>query len=165
MTTKKLARADAPAANRVAPVVIGWNEVVDLPDWGVRGLRAKVDTGARTSALHVDNVQELARGRVFFDVVLDRAKSHRRVHVVTRVRRRTRVRSSTGHWTTRPVVAARLRLGPVEREIELSLVSRQPMRFRMLIGRSALAGAFRIDPARRGLLERPGARRRRRPER
>ena len=44
---------------RGEPVLIGWTEFVDLPDWGVKRLRAKIDTGARTSALHVENIEEL----------------------------------------------------------------------------------------------------------
>lgn len=139
------------------PVLIGWNEYVDLPDWGVRGLRAKVDTGARSSALHVEHIRELPRGRVRFDVILDRRKSHRRVHVETRIRRRARVRSSTGQYTQRIFVATRLVLGPVEREIEVSLVDRGPMIFRMLLGRTALAGAFWIDVGHRALFGRPDA--------
>jgi len=123
------------------PVLIGWNEYVDLPEWGVRGLRAKVDTGARSSALHVDDIRELPRGRVRFDVVLHRKKRDRRIRVETRVRRRARVRSSTGHYTWRLFVATRLRLGPVEREIEVSLVDRGPMIFRMLLGWPAPSGS------------------------
>lgn len=134
--------------------LIGWSESVDLPEWGIRGIRAKVDTGARTSALHVENVEELPNGRVRFDVVLHRRRRDRRVHVVSRVRRRARVRSSTGHYSTRIFVATLLRLGDVEREVELSLVDREHMLFRMLLGRSALGGAFLIDPAHRGLLGR-----------
>jgi hypothetical protein len=134
-------------------LVIGWNEVVDLPDWQIRRLRAKVDTGARTSALHVENIEELPRGHVRFDVVLHRARRDRRVAVETRIVRRGRVRSSSGHYTTRIFVATRVRLGPIEREIELSLVDRGPMIYRMLLGRSALAGHVLVDVGHRGLLD------------
>ncbi len=157
MTTRRKAARE--------PVLIGWNEYVDLPDWGIRGLRAKVDTGARSSALHVENIEELPRDRVRFDVVLHRLKRDRRVHVVARVIRRSRVRSSTGHYTHRIFVRTRLRLGEVEREVELSLVDREKMIFRMLLGRSALAGAFWIDVAHRALQGRPRRRRPRRPRR
>lgn len=124
---------------------IGWNEYVDLPRWGIAGLRAKVDTGARTSALHVDNVELLSHGRVRFEVVLHRGKRDRRVPVSTRVHRQGRVRSSSGHYETRIFVKTALQIGPVEREVELSLVDRQKMVFRMLLGRTALAGAFLVD--------------------
>lgn len=148
-------KAAPRSSARETPLVIGWNEYVDLPEWGVRGLRAKVDTGARNSALHVENIEELPRGRVRFDVVLHRRKRDRRVRVTTRVVRRGRVRSSSGHFSSRLFVRALLRLGPLEREVELSLVDRETMIFRMLLGRSALHGPVRIDVNHRGLLGRP----------
>ena len=58
--------------HRTEPHRIGWNEFVDIPEWGIKGLRAKVDTGARSSALHVENIERLSRDRVRFDVVLHR---------------------------------------------------------------------------------------------
>ncbi len=133
-------------------VLIGWNEYVDVPEWGIRRLRAKVDTGARSSALHVENIEELPRGRVRFDVVLHRLKRDRRVHVTTRIVRRGRVRSSTGRYELRIFVRARLQIGPIERDVEVSLVDRERMIFRMLLGRTALAGRFLIDPSHRHLL-------------
>jgi len=131
--------------SRPEPVVIGWTENVDLPMWGVKRLRAKVDTGARTSALHVENIEELPRGFVSFDIVLHRAKRDRRVHVKTRIKRRGNVRSSSGHTTRRLFVETSLRLGPIERLVEVSLVDRQKMVHRMLLGREALKGPFLID--------------------
>jgi hypothetical protein len=121
-------------------LTVGWRELVDLPEWGVRRLPAKLDTGARTSALHVTGLVGLPGGRVAFEVVLSRRRPDRRVRVETDVIRTARVRSSTGVMTTRPVVKARLRLGPFEREIEIGLVDRGPMIHRMLIGRSGLTG-------------------------
>lgn len=56
----------------VEPVLIGWTEYVDLPEWNVTRLRAKIDTGARSSALHVEDIVELPRNRIKFDVVLHR---------------------------------------------------------------------------------------------
>ena len=133
-------------------VLIGWNEYIDIPDWGVKRLRAKVDTGARSSALHVENIRELPRERVRFDVVLHRLERDRRVRVTTRIVRRGRVRSSTGHYESRIFVVAPLRIGAIELDVEVSLVDRERMIYRMLLGRSALAGPFLIDPARRHLL-------------
>ncbi len=129
--------------------LIGWNELVDLPLWGVKSLRAKVDTGARSSALHVTDLRPVDGNRVAFDVVLSRKKIHRRVHVVASVARTGRVRSSTGKYTTRYFVKTQIQLGPVAKEIEISLVDREQMLFRMLLGRTALSGAFLIDPSRR----------------
>lgn len=134
---------------RPSPVLIGWTEYVDLPEWGVRRLRAKVDTGARSSALHVENIEELGRGFVRFDVVLHRLKRDRRIHVRTHISRRSRVRSSNGQIETRYFVETLMRLGPVEKRVEVSLVDRRRMIHRMLLGRTALSGPFLIDVDRR----------------
>lgn len=131
------------------PIVIGWTEYVDLPDWNVNRVRAKVDTGARSSALHVENIELLSGNRIRFDVVLHREKRDRRIHVKAPVARRSRVRSSNGQTETRYFVRTTLRLGPVEREVELSLVDRGRMIHRMLLGRTALSGPFLIDVDRR----------------
>ena len=139
------------------PLVIGVTEYVDIPEWRILNLRARIDTGARSSALHVENIQELGAGRVRFDVRLNRSESERRVTVEARVARRGQVRPSSGELKVRIFVLVRVRIGPVEREIELSLVDRGSMIFRMLIGRSALAHAFLIDPSRQYVLRKPTA--------
>ena len=141
----------------VAPLVIGVTEYVDIPAWRILRLRAKIDTGARSSALHVENIRELGAGRVRFDVRLSRSESDRRVTVEARIARRGQVRPSSGEPEERIFVAVKVRIGPVEREIELSLVDRGRMIFRMLIGRRALAQAFLVDPGRRYLLHQPRA--------
>jgi len=125
--------------------IIGWREHAALPDWGVERIRAKIDTGARTSAVHVANVEELPGGRVRFEVVLDRRKPATTVPVEAAIVRRTRVRSSTGHSQERFVVATTLLLAQVRKEVEVSLVCRRRMLCRMLIGRTALGSDFLID--------------------
>jgi hypothetical protein len=137
--------------------VIGVIEYVDIPAWRILRLRAKIDTGARSSALHVENIHELGGGRVRFDVRLSRSESHRRVTVESRIARRGQVRPSSGEPEERIFVAVKVRIGPVEREIELSLVDRGRMIFRMLIGRRALAQAFLVDPGRRYVLHQPAS--------
>jgi hypothetical protein len=146
---------------RRTPVLIGWTEYVDLPDWGVRRLLAKVDTGARSSALHVENIHELPRGLVAFDVVLHRQRRDRRVHVRAHVTRRSRVRSSNGELSARLFVRTTLRLGGVEKSIEVGLVDRAKMIHRMLLGRAALEGPFLIDVDHQLLQGRPRPRARR----
>jgi hypothetical protein len=135
-------------------VLIGAVEAVDIPAWGVRGLPAKVDTGARTSALHVDHIEELAGGRVRFEVRLHPGEAGERVRINAVIRRRGRVRVASGAETTRLFVVARIRLGDTTRSIEIGLVDRRRMLYRMLLGRSALALAFVVDPARRFVLGR-----------
>jgi ribosomal protein S6--L-glutamate ligase len=132
---------------------IGWNEFVAFPDWGVRKLTAKVDTGARTSALHVEHVRVLTRGRISFEVVVDRARRDRHVPVVARISRRARVRSSNGEFESRYFVETEISIGPVTKTIEISLVNRAAMNHRMLLGRTALARDFVVDVSRRHLLD------------
>lgn len=127
---------------------IGYREYVDLPDWGVTRIKAKADTGAKISAIDVADLEELPGGRVRFDVVLSRAKRHRRVTVEAKVHRRTVVRSSLGDSHHRLTVLTTIRIGPVEKAVEVGLVCRKNMICRMLLGRQALAGDFLVDSGR-----------------
>lgn len=129
---------------RLQKVLLGWSEPVEFLDWKIN-LRAKVDTGARTSALHVEDLEVIGPDRVRFQVVLNRNASHRRVHVEAPVLKWARVRSSTGHYSRRCFVRTTVRIAGVEKEIDLSLVSRETMIFRMLIGRTALERDFVVD--------------------
>src|SRR5262245_10726870 len=131
--------------------IVGWAEYVDFPEWGIRGLRAKSDTGARSSSLHVENLERLSGGRVAFDVVLGRKAEARRVRVTTRLARESAVKSSRGVPESRPFVSTVVRLGDHERRIELNLVDRGTMIHRMLLGRTALEG-FLVDVGHRYLL-------------
>ncbi len=137
---------------RPEPRIIGAAEYVDFPDWGVRGLRARVDTGARTSALHVENVRVLAGSRVRFDVRLRRDDASARVTIETKVSRRAPVRSSTGQSEPRLFVKAHVRLGGREQLIEVGLVDRRHMLYRMLLGRSALERRYLVDVTKRYML-------------
>ncbi len=130
--------------------LIGIAERIALPEWGIPRLRVKIDTGARTSALHVDGVEELPGDRVRFWVVLDR-KRGKRLQVEAPIARTARVRSSSGRAEKRFFVETTMQLGGVEKRIEISLASREPMIFRMLLGRTALAHDFVIDPTHRYL--------------
>ena len=145
-------RKTKPSSRRSAKAVIGWSEYVDFVDWHIKGIHAKVDTGARTSALHVEDLRLLDNGEVEFRVVLSRKEGGRRVTIVAPVLRWARVRSSTGHYTRRCFVRTRVRIGPVEKEIELSLISREKMLYRMLLGRQALKRDFVVDVSKRQTL-------------
>lgn len=131
------------------PLVIGWSELIDLPDWGIVGLRAKIDTGARSTALHVDGMTPLGRNRVSFRVPVRKRPSDR---IIAEVVRRSRVRSSNGHFSQRLFVRTHLRLGNRCRAVELNLVDRSGMLFPMLVGRTALAGWYLVDPGHRRLV-------------
>ena len=150
--------AGQPSVDRL---VVGWREYVALPQWGIASIRAKIDTGARTSAVHVENVEALPGNRVRFEVVHQRGDANSWVPVEAEIVRESRVRPSTGRRQCRYVVATTLRLGPVEKTIELSLVSRKKMLCRLLLGRTALDDGFLVDPGRTHILGVPERRRRR----
>jgi len=140
-------------------IVIGWRERVALPDWGIKSVRAKIDTGARTSAVHVDHIEDLPDGRIRFEVVTRETPERRSVWIESEVVRESSVKPSSGVAQTRPVVRTTMRIGDVEREIEVGLVPRQGMLCRMLVGRTALAGVFCVDPSHKHLIpstKRPG---------
>lgn len=130
-----------------APLVIGWREYIDLPDWGVKNLRAKIDTGARTSAIHVEDLEELPGGRMRFSVVVSE-KPLKTVTVEAAPVRRTTVKPSSGQRQQRLVFRTTMVIGPLVREIELSLVSRENMLNRVLVGRKALPAGVLVNPAR-----------------
>lgn len=139
-------------AQKKPKLTVGRSEYVDLPDWGIRNLLAKVDTGARTSALHVEDLERLPGNRVAFRVILTRSQKGRSVHVEADVVKWAKVRSSSGHYSTRCFVRTRAKLGAFEKEIELSLDSRDKMNYRMLLGRKALAKDFVVDVAKQHAL-------------
>ena len=129
--------------------LIGWREYVSLPEWGLTRIKAKADTGARTSVIDVTEVIELDNNRVRFEVVVNRHKPDQHVWVETEIIRRTRVKSSFGATHDRLIVRTLVKLGEIEKEIELSLVSRRNMLCRMLLGRKALEPELIVDPHRR----------------
>jgi hypothetical protein len=135
--------ASAVRRSRREKHLIGRREVVSLPEWRVR-LRAKVDTGARTSALDVDEIMPRADGTVRFAVVLRRDRTQR-VFVEAQISRVANVRPSSGEKQSRYFVKTLLRLGSVKKLVEISLVPRHGMLCRMLLGRSALSGDFIVD--------------------
>ncbi|MDW3220416.1 MAG: RimK/LysX family protein [Acidimicrobiales bacterium] len=148
MTPSKPSRPKKRARKRIDPVVIGWREWIDLPDLGVTGVKAKVDTGARTSALHAIGLVEIDGGdRVRFEI---RPRQRNRIGMATvecDVVDRRRIRSSNGRTEIRPVIRTSLQLAGVTKTIELTLTNRDEMGFRMLIGRQALRRHFLVDPA------------------
>lgn len=136
----------------------GWRERVDIPEWGLRRIRAKVDTGARTSAIDVAQIEDLPDGRIRFEVV-SRVRPTRKTKWVEATPVRTsNVKPSHGDSQQRYVCVTQVRLGDLVLEIEVSLVCRQGMLCRMLLGRTALAGAVLVDPANKYLLSAGGGR-------
>lgn len=136
-------------------ITVGWRESIALPDWHIPKLRAKIDTGAKTSAIDVDQIELLPRNKIRFDVVLSNLHRRRRKWITTDIVRSTVVRSSNGNRETRYVVATTLDIGGLKRLAEFTLVSRENMLCRMLIGRSALARHYLVDVSRTYLTRSP----------
>ena len=130
---------------------VGWREWVSLPKLGVPRIKAKIDTGARSSALHAFDIEFVKRhGDAYVRFVLHplqrRAKGSVSVEVPLLGERH--VKSSNGHVSRRPVIRTEVELLGERREVELTLVSRDQMGFRMLLGREAIRDAFLVDPGR-----------------
>ncbi len=130
--------------------VLGWREWLALPDLGIHAIRAKLDSGARSSALHVDSLETFHSGGrewVRFSVATGPSDGNL-VLVESTVYDRRPVTDSGGHVSERIFVRTRLLLAGQEYPVEINLTSRRNMLFPMLLGRTALARHFLIDPAR-----------------
>jgi len=134
-------------------ITVGWQEWLAFPEMGLPAVRVKVDTGARTSALHARRVEHVERDGVLsvrFTVnPLFRGRKLA-VRCEAPVVDEREVTSSSGHTESRIVIGARLRLGikadAPEWPIEVTLTDRRGMRFPMLLGREAMAGRVVVDP-------------------
>lgn len=130
---------------------LGWREWVSLPGAGLPWLKAKIDTGARTSSLHAEDVEEFDRDGepwVRFTVHPWQDSTDDGHTVECRVHDRRSVRSSSGHVTRRLVVLLDLSLAGRTVPAEVTLSKRHRMGFRMLVGREALRQGYVVDPSR-----------------
>ena len=138
-------------------IELGWREWAVLPDLGLPRMRAKIDTGARTSALHVDAWWRFAEGGapwVGFRVRCGRRRE-RTVEATAPLVDEREVVDSGGHRAPRPFLHTTLWLAGQARPVEINLADRGGMLFPLLVGRSALGGAFTVDPARSFLHPKP----------
>jgi len=138
--------------------LVGWREWLALPALGVRQIKAKVDTGARSSALHAFDVRRFTRGgteMVRFRVHPIQRDTRQSVEAEQELVEMRRVKSSGGHQTLRPVILAEIELLGQRWTVELTLASRDTMGFRMLLGRQAIRGRYVVDPGKSFLLGRP----------
>ena len=130
-------------------ILLGWREWVALPQLGIPAIRAKVDTGARTSALHVDAQWRFVEGGapwVGFRLTPG-VPGHDVIESAAQVQDERVVRDSGGRRTTRVFLRTQLDLAGCQREIDINLTDRAGMLFPMLLGRTAVAGMFTVDPA------------------
>lgn len=159
LTSRARARTIAgvnPATRRGR--VAGWREWVAFPDLGVPRIKAKLDTGARSSALHAFAVREFTdRGRrmVRFEVHPLQRRADRSVEVVAELVERRVVRPSSGVGQLRRVIRTTLEMDGDRWPIELTLARRDAMGFRLLLGRQALRGRYLVDPGRSFVLGSP----------
>jgi hypothetical protein len=147
------------------PAVAGWREWIALPELDVRWVKAKLDTGARSSAIHAYDVEEFDRDGapwVRFQVHPWQRSDLDAVDVELPLIDRRTIKSSTGHEEERLVVQTTVRVLDRDLIAELTLTNRDEMGFRMLVGREALRGAILVDPGRSYVGPRPSRATRRR---
>lgn len=132
-------------------IMLGWREWVQLPELGLVDIKAKVDTGARTSALHAFEVtpfEEGGRSRVEFRMHPNQRDSDTVVVCVADVADQRIVKDSGGHAEERWVIRTPVTIGEKTWPVEITLTSRDDMMFRMLLGRTAMKGRAIVNPAR-----------------
>jgi hypothetical protein len=151
------------STNNDQHLVIGWREWVGLPDLGIDQIKAKIDTGARTSALHAFEVRPFTENgvpRVEFKMHPKQHDSSVVIVCKANVIDERMVTDSGGHKELRRVISTVVSMGRHAWPIEATLTARDDMLFRMLLGRTAISGRARVDPSRSYLV---GKRRRREP--
>ncbi len=128
--------------------IVGWREWLSLPDLGVDHIKVKIDTGARTSALHAERIEifEL-EGREWVRFLIYPLQKSRRQETWAEAPliEHREIRSSVGTLTRRPVIETLVEVGHLAFPIELTLVNRHMMGFRMLLGRKALENRLLVD--------------------
>lgn len=132
------------------PFVLGWEEWLALPDLGLPAIKAKVDTGARTSAIAASDIQEIGtaeRPRVRFEVRPIPGRDDVVVTCVADLIDRREVTSSNGETELRYVIRTQVRMGERTWPIEITLANRGTMSYRMLLGRLAVKDDMFVDPA------------------
>lgn len=136
-------------------IIIGWREWVSLPELGIARIKAKIDTGARTSALHafeVDPYKGKRGERVRFYIHPFQNNTDTVVECDAEVKDFRSVTDSGGHREKRYVIETGIFLGESQWPVEITLTDRETMKFRMLLGRTAMRRRVIVDPGKSFLL-------------
>lgn len=147
--TMKLTQQHTQERYMTNKLLIGWKEWCALKGLGIKSLKAKIDTGARTSSLHAENITPFLQdgeSYVSFQVFPFQNNTIRVVNCQAKVIDERMIMSSNGQKELRYIIKTPITLGPKTWDIELSLSNRDPLKFRMLLGREALQGLVIIDP-------------------
>ncbi len=133
-------------------ILIGWKETIDLPDWGIRHLVSKSDTGARRSSIDATAIKRVDDEHVEFNLMLHRTDRSKHVRVRAKIGHTAWVKSSNGEKSERFFVKTRVRIGHLIRKTELSLLDREGMTCRMLLGRKTLEPRYLVDVSQKYVL-------------
>jgi hypothetical protein len=139
-------------------LAVGWREWIRLPDLDIRRLKAKIDTGARTSALHAFHIETFSRDNepwVRFKIHPKQYRTDLHQTCEARIKDERMVSDSGGHKESRYVIETGLELAGMCWPIEITLTARDDMRFRMLLGRTAMNNRLIVNPARSYLTRKP----------
>jgi len=139
-------------------ITVGWREWCSLPELGLDHIKAKVDTGAKTSCLHAFSVEPFTRDSeewVRFGMHPNQNDAELELYCEARVTDVRNVTDSGGHTEKRYVIQTLLNIDNQQWPIELTLTNRDNMRFRMLLGRSAMLNKLVVNPAKSYLLDQP----------
>jgi len=140
--------------------VIGWREWVALPELGVDKVCCKVDTGARTSALHAFYVDEFTKDEikmVRFGLHPKQGNTKKEIHCEAKILEQRDVMDSGGHIENRYIIETKLILGNAIWPIEVNLTNRDTMRYRMLLGRTGIVDKYLVDASASYLAGRPAS--------
>jgi ribosomal protein S6--L-glutamate ligase len=129
--------------------IIGWQELISLPDINIPAIRAKIDTGAKTSSLHAENIQYFKEeGKDYVSFRVHPIQKNRKIIVKCQALLidKRNVKSSNGIEENRPLIKTKIKIGNHLFQIDLNLTKRDSMGFRMLLGRDAMKNRIIIDP-------------------
>jgi len=132
--------------------IIGCEEWINLPELSIPAIKARVDSGAKTSSLHAVNIKPFNfENNIWVSFEVHPIQNNRKVvvHCKAPVVDKRNIRSSSGHSEKRYVVKTSTRIGQDQWEIELTLTNRDSMGYRMLLGREAMKGRLLVDPEKR----------------